>query len=309
VEIKDKQVVYHDWESTHYDAKWSISFDERCIDYAHGRYLKAVPDGRRHEKVLEVGCGTGFFLLNLAQAGVIGQAHCTDISPRMVDVCVENGRRLGIEVHGRVADAEALPYDDAGFDMVIGHAVIHHLPDLETTFKELARVLKPGGRLVIAGEPTRTGDRIAAWWKRGTRLVLKSAALVAGVDRVLADGIASLPDGEREAAALEVEVDLHIFTPEELEVLADRAGFVDVRTETEELTANWFGWSTRTAEAMLRPDLIPARYPFLAYRVWQRLFALDERLRPYLPKGMYYNAILTAQVPGSDARWTPREVV
>ncbi len=57
---------------------------------------------------------------------------------------------------------------------------------------------------------------------------------------------------------------------------------------------------------MVRPDLIPAAYPFLAYRAWQALFALDERLRPYVPKGLYYNAILTAQVRGSEARWTPR---
>jgi ubiquinone/menaquinone biosynthesis C-methylase UbiE len=307
VEIKDKQVAYHDWESTHYDDKWSISFDDRCIDYAMGRYLRAVPDGRRYGRVLEVGCGTGFFLLNLAQAGVIGEAHCTDISPGMVEVCVANGRRLGVEVHGRVADAEALPYDDAEFDLVIGHAVVHHLPDLETTFKELARVLRPGGRLVIAGEPTRTGDRVAGWWKRGTRMAVKLAAVVAGADRVLADGLGALPAEELEAALLETEVDLHIFAPAELEALARAAGFVDVRTETEELTANWFGWVTRTAEAMLAPELVPARYPFVAYRIWKRLFALDEALRPFVPKGLCYNAVLTAQVRGSQACWTPRE--
>jgi ubiquinone/menaquinone biosynthesis C-methylase UbiE len=298
VQIKDKQVAYHDWESTHYDHKWSISYDERCIDYAHGRYLKAVPDGRAYGKVLEVGCGSGFFLLNLHQAGVIGEAHCTDISEGMVEVCVANGRRLGIEVYGRVADAEALPYDDGAFDLVLGHAVVHHVPDLETAFKEFARVLRPGGRLVIAGEPTATGDRIAAQWKRLGRIGVKLAAVVFGAKRVIADGIEVLPPDEQEAAALEGEVDLHTFEPAELEALARDAGFVDVRCETEELTANWFGWLTRTVQGLLRPGVLPERYPYVAYWVWRRLFAFDERVaKRFVPRGVFYNAVLTGVVP------------
>jgi SAM-dependent methyltransferase len=298
VEIKDKQVAYHDWESGHYDHKWSISYDERCIDYAHGRYLKAVPDGRAYDRVLEVGCGSGFFLLNLHQAGVIGEAHCTDIAPRMVEVCVENGRRLGIEVEGRVADAEALPYADGSFDLVVGHAVAHHLPNLETTFKELARVLRPGGRLVIAGEPTLLGDRIAAQWKRLARVGVKLAAVVLGADRVLADGIEVLPPDERAAAALETEVDLHTFTPEQLAGLARDAGFVDVRCETEELTANWFGWVNRTVAGMVRPELLPDGYAHAAYRLWRRLFAFDEQVaKRFVPPGVCYNAVLTGVTP------------
>jgi ubiquinone/menaquinone biosynthesis C-methylase UbiE len=298
VEIKDKQVAYHDWEAVHYDDKWSISFDQRCIDYAYGRYLRAVPDGRRYDQVLEVGCGTGFFLLNLHQAGVVGEAYCTDISPRMVDVCVSNGRRLGIDVTGRVADAEALPFDDASFDLVIGHAVVHHLPDLETTFEEFVRVLRPGGRLVIAGEPTRTGDAIAGWFKRGARIGVKLAAVVAGADRVLADGLEALPPAEREAATLEAEVDLHVFAPDELAGLAVAAGFADVKVVTEELTANWFGWTTRTVEGMVKPGVLPSGYHLWAYRTWQRLFSFDERVaRSFVPPGVFYNAILTGVVP------------
>lgn len=298
LDIKTKQIVYHDWESGHYDDKWSISFDERCIDYALGRYLKAVPDGRRYDKVLEVGCGTGFFLLNLAQAGVIGEAHCTDISEGMVDVCVMNGARLGIDVQGRVADAERLPYGDGEFDLVIGHAVVHHLPDLEQAFAEFRRVLKPGGRLVIAGEPTRMGDRIANQFKRAARIGVKTVAAVLGADRVLADPFSTLPPEEREAAALETEVDLHIFSPEDLERLARDAGFGEVRTETEELTANWFGWTTRTVEAMVGEDRLPDGYPWFAYRVWSKLFAFDDRvLSKVVPKGLFYNAILTGVKP------------
>src|SRR5690606_28224178 len=159
VDVKRKQVVYHDWEAAHYDDKWSISFDERCIEYAAGRFAKAVGGLRRFDRVLEIGCGTGFFLLNLAQAGVVGEAHCTDIATGMVAVCVENGARLGIPVHGRVADAEALPFPDDSFDLVVGHAIVHHLPDVAGALAEARRVLRPGGRLVIAGEPTRAGDR------------------------------------------------------------------------------------------------------------------------------------------------------
>ncbi len=297
MEIKDKQVRYHDWESPHYDHKWSISFDQRCVDYVAGRYRRAVPDERPYGDVLEVGCGTGFFLLNLWQAGVAERLHATDISAGMVEQCVANGRRLGVEVHGEVADAETLPFDDASFDLVVGHAVIHHLPDVETTFKELVRVLRPGGRLLIAGEPTRVGDRVAGWFKRTARIGVKLAAVVGGAERVLGDGHEGLADEDRDAAALEHEVDLHTFDPGELERLAAHAGLVRVRCETEELTANWFGWLTRTVEGRVRPGLLPDGYPWVAYRTWHALYALDERLRPLVPRAAFYNAVVTGVVP------------
>ncbi|MDQ3538468.1 MAG: class I SAM-dependent methyltransferase [Actinomycetota bacterium] len=300
-DVKAQQVAYHDWESRHYDDKWSISFDQRCVDYAYGRFRKAVPEAPRFDRVLEVGCGTGFFLLNLAQAGVVGAAHCTDISTGMVDACVANGARLGIKVHGRVADVEDLPYDDGSFDLVVGHAVVHHVPDLPAAFRELRRVLAPGGRLVIAGEPTRTGDRIAAQVKRAARVGVKLAAAVAGSQRILAAPTTGPQHHEHHehVAALETEVDLHTFDPAELEGLATSAGFTDIRTVTEELTANWFGWATRTVEAMVRPGALPNGYPRFAYRTWQRLFAFDEAIaQRVVPKGAFYNCILTATAPG-----------
>src|SRR6201746_522341 len=64
-------VLYHDWEAGSYDDKWSISYDERCIDYATGRFELAAGRGSwPYEHALELGCGTGFFLLNLIQGGV-----------------------------------------------------------------------------------------------------------------------------------------------------------------------------------------------------------------------------------------------
>ncbi|WP_370325750.1 class I SAM-dependent methyltransferase [Euzebya sp.] len=297
-------IVYHDWEALTYDEKWSISFDERCIDYAVGRFAAALGGTpRRFERVLEVGGGTGFFLLNVAQAGYVGEAWTTDISEQMVKTCIANGRRLGIEVQGRAAEAESLPFDDASFDLVMGHAFIHHVPDLEAAFAEFRRVLKPGGRLIIAGEPTLLGDAVANQFKRVTRLGIKAAAAVLGHDRVLAPPHHAPEDAD--AAALEQHVDLHIFTPAELERLATTGGFTDVETVTEELTANWFGWVTRTAEAMLADGILPPSYPLFAYRVWRSLFWLDSHvLDRVVPKDHCYTAIRTAVRPpaGADDR-------
>ena len=99
------------------------------------------------------------------QAGVLDDGHVTDLSPGMVEAAVRNGTALGLDVDGRVADAESIPYDDATFDLVVGHAVLHHIPDVELALREVLRVLKPGGRFVFAGEPTTVGD----WYARRPR--------------------------------------------------------------------------------------------------------------------------------------------
>jgi ubiquinone/menaquinone biosynthesis C-methylase UbiE len=152
-------VLYHDWEAGTYDDKWSISFDERCIAYARDRFEHvAGPTATPYPTSLELGCGTGFFTLNLKLAGILDQAWVTDLSPGMVQVAERNAASLGFEISGRVADAEQLPFDDDSFDLVIGHAVLHHIPDLDLTMREVLRVLKPGGRFVFAGEPTKVGD-------------------------------------------------------------------------------------------------------------------------------------------------------
>src|SRR5689334_7592189 len=156
------QVLYHDWEAESYDEKWSISYDKRCVDYARDLFDATVPvDVQRqlpYDRALELGCGTGFFLLNLIQAGVARRGSVTDLSPGMVKVATRNGQSLGLDIDGRVADAEGIPYPDDTFDLVVGHAVLHHIPDVELSLREVVRVLKPGGRFVFAGEPTSAGD-------------------------------------------------------------------------------------------------------------------------------------------------------
>src|SRR5208337_2611476 len=115
---------------------------------------------------LEIGAGTGYFTLNLLRAGLIGEATCIDISPGMLETLASNARRLGLEVATEPADAECLPFADGSFDLVLGHAVLHHIPDLPRAFSEFERVLAPGGTVLFAGEPSRYGDVLARVPKR-----------------------------------------------------------------------------------------------------------------------------------------------
>jgi ubiquinone/menaquinone biosynthesis C-methylase UbiE len=289
-------ILYHDWEAGTYDEKWSISFDERCIEYARDRFAHvAGRAGWPYRTSLELGCGTGFFTLNLKLAGVLDEGHVTDLSPGMVEVAKRNAASLGFDVEGRVADAERLPYNDNTFDLVVGHAVLHHIPDVEQAFREVLRVLKPGGRFVFAGEPTRHGDYIArrlsrfTWW--ATTNVTKLPRL-ASWRRPQAE----LDESSR-AAALEAVVDLHTFPPAELAATARRAGATDVRVTTAELTAAWFGWPVRTFEAAVPREKLGFRWANFALKGWLRLSALDRALEHVVPKGLFYNAEITGLKP------------
>ncbi|WP_433201417.1 class I SAM-dependent methyltransferase [Nocardia sp. CA-107356] len=301
-DTKLAQVLYHDWEAETYDDKWSISYDERCIDYARGRFDAAVgPAPLPYARALELGCGTGFFLLNLMQGGVAKSGSVTDLSPGMVKVALRNAEHLGLDVDGRVADAETIPYEDDTFDLVVGHAVLHHIPDVELAVKECLRVLKPGGRFVFAGEPTTAGNFYARWlgritWK-ATTTVTKLPAL-SGWRRPQAE----LDESSR-AAALEAVVDLHTFDPSELEAMARRAGAAEVKASTEEFAAALWGWPVRTFEAAVPDEKLTMGYRMAMYRAWLRLSWLDENvMRRVVPRRFFYNAMITGVKPGSAAK-------
>ena len=293
-------VLYHDWEASTYDEKWSISYDQRCIDYARDRFVAAVGEhdvaGWPYAEALELGSGTGFFLLNLMQAGVAAKGHVTDLSPGMVEAAVRNGTGLGLDVEGRVADAESIPYDDASLDLVVGHAVLHHIPDVELALREVLRVLRPGGRFVFAGEPTTIGDWYARRLGRVTWKATTAVTHLAPLRQRWSRPADELAESSR-AAALESVVDIHTFDPRELAATALRAGGVDVRTATEELTAAFLGWPVRTFEAAVNPERLGLRWAMFAYRSWQRLSAVDRVLSRALPQQLFYNVLLTGTRP------------
>jgi ubiquinone/menaquinone biosynthesis C-methylase UbiE len=289
-EIRDVNTRYHDVAAQGYDAKWGIDYGAEGHRQVVGKLRKAL-GGRAlgpYQRSLEIGAGTGYFTLNLQRAGVVREAVATDISPGMLRTLEANAARLRVPVTTRVADAEALPFEDASFDLVFGHAVLHHLPDLRRAFGEFARVLRPGGTLVFAGEPSRVGDRLAAVPKR-------AATAAAPAWRALVGARPAPRQGEA-AGSLEQHVDVHAFVPGELAGFARAAGLDDVRVRGEELLANWFGWANRTLEATAEPKDIPWGWIQYAYRGYLLLQQVDNRLlEPRLPPALFYNLMVAAR--------------
>ncbi len=295
-EIRDVNTRYHDVAASSYDSKWGIDFGEVGQAQVLGKLKKVLGSelDRGYRRSLEIGAGTGYFSLNLLQAGVVGEATCTDISPGMVRTLAGNAARLGLNVRAARADAESLPFADESFDLVLGHAVLHHLPHLPQAFGEFHRVLRPGGRIVFAGEPSRTGDRLASVPKRGAIALAPLWRALLRTD--LAPPAADSGENGAHDHGLERLVDIHAFAPGDLDRLAKRAGFTDVKVRGEELVANWFGWFNRTLEASADPEQVPMLWRQYAFHGYLALQRLDEQvLEPLLPPTVFYNLLLAAR--------------
>ena len=298
-EILDVNRRYHDVAADEYDAKWGISFAAQGQEQVVGKLAKLLgsrpgPFGRS----LEIGAGTGYFTLNLLQAGVVRRAVATDISPGMLETLSANAERLGLDVETAACDAARLPFEDDGFDLVFGHAVLHHLPDLEGAFAEFHRVLRPGGTLFFAGEPSRQGDRIAAVPKRVAWGISPVWRRAVGAPKAPHLNGGAAPPGDDHH--LEGQVDVHAFVPDDLERHARGAGFEQVRVRGEELLANWFGWFNRTLEASADPKGIPMPWIHYAHRGYLLLQGVDRRLlEGRLPPQLFYNLMLAATKPES----------
>ena len=292
-EIRDVNTRYHDAAAAAYDSKWGIDFGEVGREQVIVKLTKAL--GRpppRYARALEIGAGTGYFTLNMMRAGLIERATCSDISPGMLAALQTNARKLGLDVNSVRVDAESLPFGAGSFDLVLGHAVLHHIPDLARAFAEFARVLAPGGTMLFAGEPSHYGDWIS-------RVPKRVASTLAPAWR-LAMRVAPAPSHTRHSldTALEGIVDVHAFSPGELQHAVQAAGFTDVRVTGEELLANWFGWTNRTLEASADPVGVPWAWRQYAYRGYLLLQQLDRRLfEGRLPAALFYNLMLCARKP------------
>src|SRR5207244_7586759 len=112
----------------------------------------------RPERVLEVGGGEGELAERIRELGV--DVVGVDQSDRMVEL----QRSKGIDA--RVGDVQALPFADGEFDVGLAAWMLYHVPDLDRGLAELARVLKPGGRLVAV---TNAEEHLQELWELARR--------------------------------------------------------------------------------------------------------------------------------------------
>ncbi len=117
------------------------------------------------KRVLEIGVGMGADFLRWTRAGAV--ATGVDLTERAVALTRERlaSERLSAEV--RVANAEALPFEDGSFDVVYSWGVLHHAPDPPQAIREAVRVLASGGTLKLMLYHRRSWVALAAWARFG----------------------------------------------------------------------------------------------------------------------------------------------
>jgi len=126
-----------------YDAWFDTPVGGRA-DLLEWDLIRRLAKPRPGERALDVGCGTGQFSLRLAEMGL--RVDALDASPDMLAVA----RAKSDAVAWREGSAEALPYDDGAFDLVLSVTAIEFMADQDRALREMLRVVRPGGRLVIA---------------------------------------------------------------------------------------------------------------------------------------------------------------
>ncbi|HKH23060.1 MAG TPA: methyltransferase domain-containing protein [Solirubrobacterales bacterium] len=120
--------------------------------------LREILEAKPGERILEVGPGTGYYTLDVAEwVKPDGELEILDLQREMLDHTMNRVGERGLgNVKPAHADATAMPYEDARFDAAYLVAVLGEIPEQEAALRELARVLRPGGRLVVGellGDP------------------------------------------------------------------------------------------------------------------------------------------------------------
>lgn len=190
------------------------------------------PSGRGRD-VLEIGVGMGADLLSWAKAGA--RVTGVDLTERAVEFTGQRLRSAGLSGEVRVADAEALPFPDASFDIVWSWGVLHHTPRSRTALREAARVLRPGGRYAVMVYHRRSWLALAAWVRFGLLRARPAMSLREAVSHIESPGTQAFTAKEIHQTVGDLLADLRVrpvlthwdrrVAPGISRLLGDRAGW------------------------------------------------------------------------------------
>ncbi len=141
----EKTVPLFDEKALKYD-EWYRTPAGRFADRVEKEAVLALLEPHPGMSVLDVGCGTGNYSLELAGRGLVVTG--LDASPEMIKAARAKAEERGLDVEFVLGDALQLPFGDGSFDAVICVCALEFLPDPKAALLEAYRVLKPGGRLV-----------------------------------------------------------------------------------------------------------------------------------------------------------------
>lgn len=152
-----------------YKRKSKIYFDKRAEDFLNtwdGRFCLLMYEevmqrirAQPFRSILDIGCGTGAVLTQVLDEFTDIRACGVDLSQKMIE---KAAGILGPGVQLVVGDADDLPWKNDSFDLVVCNSSFHHFPEPIRVLNEINRVLKPGGRVIIA-DP---------WWPRPKRFFI-----------------------------------------------------------------------------------------------------------------------------------------
>lgn len=219
------QLAFHEIECQTYDERFGLSYDEHTAREA-AREARRLLGGQVFDRVLDVGCGTGYLGLGLAAEGQAREVHLSDLSPGMLGRAQQNAESLGVNAVFTQATAADLPYADDSFDAVVTRGVLHHLHDVPAALREWRRVVKPGGPVLALSEPTPWADTVGG---ATARTVLGGLAAARRVARAVGRPLSEHSEEDRQQHEfwdlVAMAANLHTFPPDELRRLGEEAGF------------------------------------------------------------------------------------
>lgn len=142
MDVRENSIKHFNGSAAEYDN----SFDGKFVNVMYQPLIDEIKK-KDEGKILDVGCGTGNILCKIINGR--RELYGIDLSKNMIE---ESRKKLGKNADIKLADAEHIPYSDNMFDILICNASFHHYIHPEKVLKEMKRVLKNGGKLLI-GEP------------------------------------------------------------------------------------------------------------------------------------------------------------